>query len=427
MTTSATPPDATGESHPDATASSSSDAPAGQGERATAGQGERAGHVVIEGGERATASQGVEGASGGMAGGGAEDDRRAEDDAGPEGIEAADEVIDAEDAGLTSPTSYPLAGTGGPPPGIDPSPLSIHWWNLPRWALMTYRAERRYYRRLDRPRKLTSRRLAASFMPHLESPIFLIGAARSGTTFLGDCVGRVPEISYHHEPPATKAAGRYVYEGDWGFRRTRWFYRLVYAWLLRVELDGGRRLCDKTPTNALLVPFLDRAFRNARFIHIIRDGRDAAASHMRKPWLRQDAAASGQREPGGYLHGPWAPWWVEPDRVAEFETTSDAHRMIWAWRRYTEAALRDGRALGPGRYLELRYETLVTKPQEEGEKILAFLGVTGDRSRRLFQEALARAEEGSLGTWRHSFNPAEVAQIRAEAGDLLEQLDYADW
>jgi hypothetical protein len=340
-------------------------------------------------------------------------------------------VTDTHGDASVAPTSPVAAaavapGRGGPPPEIDPTPTSIAWWNLWRWAKLTYKAERRYYRRLGRGRKLTSSRLAASILPPISRPVFVIGAARSGTTFLGDCIGHLPEISYHHEPPATKAAGRHVYEGLWSYRRSRWFFRTVYAWLLRVELDGDLRFCDKTPTNALLIPFLARAFPDAQFIHILRDGRDASASLSKQPWLRADAARSGKREPGGYLHGPWAPWWVEKDRVREFETTSDAHRMIWAWRRYTEAALRDGPPLGPARYHELRYEDLVTNPREEATRILDFLGISRPSSRKAFLLATDRAKEGSMGSWKRTFNAAEMAEIEADSGELLRTLRYAD-
>lgn len=324
------------------------------------------------------------------------------------------------------------ASTGGTAPvspsrtDLDRSPTPITWLNLPVWALRTLRAERRYYRKLDRAPRLTSKRLAASLLPSIDRPIFVIGAARSGTTFLGDCVGHLPEVSYHHEPPATKAAGRYVYEERWGTGRARWFYRSVYAWLLRVELDGNLRFCEKTPTNALLIPFLDGAFDGAQFIHIVRDGRDAAASHIRKPWLRADAGGSGVREPGGYLHGPYAPWWVEKDRRDEFELTSDAHRMIWSWRRYTEAALRDGGALPADRYLELRYESLVADPKREGERVLDFLGIERPRSRGAFLEAVQRAEEGSSGSWRRTFDADDLAQIETDSGELLRRLGYTD-
>ncbi len=308
----------------------------------------------------------------------------------------------------------------------DVSPTPIAWYNLWRWALETYKDDRIRYGRLHRPRRWTSASLSASIFPDLDRPVFIIGAARSGTTFLGKCIGALPELSYHHEPIATKAAGRYVYENLWGFRRSRWFYRSVATWLLRVHRDGGLRFCDKTPTNALLIPFLDEAFKGAQYIHIIRDGRDAAASHMNRPWLRADAKGSKEREPGGYLHGPHAPWWVEPWRRDEFETTSDAHRMIWAWRRYVEAAQRDGAPLGPDRYLEVRYEQLVADSRGEGDRILEFLGIRRARSRELLLTALTGAEGRSVGAWRRAFSLTQLAEIEADSGRLLRALGYAD-
>ena len=240
----------------------------------------------------------------------------------------------------------------------------------------------------------------SSVKPALREPIFLFGAARSGTTFLGECMGSLPEVSYHHEPVATKAAGRNVYEGTWSYRRSRMFFRGVYAWLLRYQLEGGLRFCEKTPTNAFLLPFLGRAFPDALFVHIIRDGRDVAASHIREPWLRADSALLGRREPGGYLYGPWAPWWVDAADRTAFETGPDELRMSMAWRRYTEAALTDGPALGPDRYLEMRYEALVADPAAEGNRLLDFLHVEDRASRQAFLAALGRADPRSVGSWR---------------------------
>ena len=102
------------------------------------------------------------------------------------------------------------------PRDVHPGPVPIRLLDLPGLARKTARAERRYYQKLDRHRPMTGRRALGVDPSALRQPIFLIGAARSGTTFLGDCVGRLPEVSYHHEPPATKAAGRYVYEGRGG-------------------------------------------------------------------------------------------------------------------------------------------------------------------------------------------------------------------
>lgn len=335
------------------------------------------------------------------------------------------EAIESDQA-LSSSSAEPRGKDPVLPSGIDPEPLPIGIADMYRLARHTYRAERRYYLRLDRHRPMTLQRLLASVYPRLRRPIFIVGAARSGTTFLGDCIGRIPEITYHHEPPATKAAGRYVYEDLWSYRRSRWFFRLVYRWLVRVERDGDLRFAEKTPTNIFLMPFLARAFPGSQFIHIIRDGRDAAASHMNKPWLRAEDAASGIREPGGYLHGPYPKFWVEPERRDEFLRTSDARRMAWAWRRYTESGLRHGQELGPERYHELRYEEFVGEPSEHGQRILDFIGIGAEESRRLFLAACMRADESSVGTHRSTFYPSEMDEIDAEAGELLRSLGYVD-
>lgn len=331
-----------------------------------------------------------------------------------------------EPPGVASPRSsleWMAAATAA---GLDPRPTPVDargMFDLYRRTLKTERINRR---KLGRPRSWSLGAVAASIKPALRDPIFLFGAARSGTTFLGECVGRLPEVSYHHEPVATKAAGRNVYEATWGERRSRLFFRTVYSWLLRYQLEGGLRFCEKTPTNAFLLPFLAETFPGARFVHIIRDGRDVAASHIKEPWLRADSALVDHREPGGYLYGPWAPWWVASEDRTAFEVGSDELRMSMAWRRYTEAALRDGPALGPERYREVRYEALMADPAAEGAGLLDFLHVEDGSSRQSFLAALGRADPASVGTWRTAFTSRQLAVIEADCGPLLRRLGYID-
>ncbi|MBA2570150.1 MAG: hypothetical protein H0V04_03095, partial [Chloroflexi bacterium] len=59
--------------------------------------------------------------------------------------------------------------------GLDPRPTPISFTNLWRWAHLTWRAEKVYYRRLGRPRNRRAGRLLASVFPSLERPLFLIG------------------------------------------------------------------------------------------------------------------------------------------------------------------------------------------------------------------------------------------------------------
>ncbi|MBX3029502.1 MAG: sulfotransferase [Chloroflexi bacterium] len=310
--------------------------------------------------------------------------------------------------------------------GLDPTPTPITLRSLPDLCRRTHKTERISRRTLGRRRRSDPGSLLRSVMPSLDGAVFLVGAPRSGTTFLGDALGHVPEVSYHHEPVATKAAGRYVALGLWSPARSRRFFRMVYRWLLRYGLDGGRWFAEKTPTNAFLVPFLAETFPGSRFIHIIRDGRDAAASHLQKPWHRADSALSGRREPGGYLYGPWAPWWVPVAERAAFESGPDILRMSMSWRLYTEAALQDTSSLGSDRHLELRYEDLVRSPGVVGERILDFLGVERAASRERLRDALATADPGSIGRWRELLDPAAQAVLLQDAGALLRRLGYLD-
>ncbi|MCP4592599.1 MAG: sulfotransferase [bacterium] len=308
---------------------------------------------------------------------------------------------------------------------LDKTPTqsrAVNWLNSPYWWARTLAEDWVSYRRGPLPRSASS--LGDRLSGKVLQPIFLIGAARTGTTFLGECLAALPEVSYHFEPVGTKAAVYHVYDGRWSYERARRFYRCLYGWLLRIHLDGHLRFAEKTPRNCFIVGFLRRAFPDAQFVSIQRDGRDAALSNSKRPWLQAAYAGSGRRDPAGYLYGPYAQFWVEPERREEFESTTDIHRCIWAWRRYTESARADLQGVPPEQHHELRYEDLVTNPAEEAERLLAFLGITDSESRASFHQTVAKANPRSVGAGRRELTDAQLDQIEREAGGLLQRLGY---
>lgn len=292
---------------------------------------------------------------------------------------------------------------------------------IPLLAAKTVVADLRYSPGHQRRRSVA--RLRASIRPDLGAMVFVVGAPRSGTTFLGEALAAIPEFSYHFEPVIIKAAVPYVYAGEWSPERAASLYRRTYRWLARVRLDGDLRQVDKTPQNAMIVPFLAGAFPDARFVHILRDGRDVASSWSRKPWLDPAGAALGRHEPGGYRYGPVARFWVEPDRVAEFETTTTPHRCAWGWRRHVAAARSAGRQLPPHRYVEVRYEDLVADPGRVGGTLLDFLEVE-EGSRPKAMEVLGRARDDTGGRWRDEWSDRDLDLVLAEIGPLLAELGY---
>jgi Sulfotransferase family len=303
----------------------------------------------------------------------------------------------------------------------EPQTPDLTWRRAMRLGVLGVASDVRDRRRDPALRNPVS---ARALDPRLHRPVFVIGAPRSGTTFLGSCLGRLPEISYHYEPRLTKAAARCVYDGSWSARRAAAVFRLSYSALLLAALDGGHRFAEKNPENSFLVPFLAAEFPGAQFIHIVRDGRDAAVSHAEKPWLAAASAVSGQRGMAGQLHGPRARWWVEPPRREEFAQVSDIARSAWCWRRFTEAALDGVAKLPPGRAVEVRYEAMVSDPAATADHLAGFLG-TSPGGRGELRAAMARARPDSVGRWRATLSGQDVAEVEAEIGPLLTRLGYA--
>lgn len=307
------------------------------------------------------------------------------------------------------------------PSPAPPAHLQLTPWRL---AVLTARglvSDRRERRRerAGRPRR---RPTAAVLSPRLREPVFVLGAPRSGTTFLGSCIGALPEVSYHFEPRVTKAAARMVYEGTWSERRAGRVFRLSYRLLLLAAGDGGRRFVEKNPENCFVVPFLVRTFPDARFVQIIRDGRDVAVSHAEKPWLSARSAGSGRRGRGGQAWGPWARWWVERERADEFAAASDLTRTAWSWRRFTSVARAALAELPPDRVLTVRYENVVRHPDEAARTIAAFFGHAEPPASLV--AALATADPKSIGRWREALDDEGLADVEREAGPLLRELGY---
>jgi hypothetical protein len=163
------------------------------------------------------------------------------------------------------------------------------------------------------------------------------------------------------------------------------------------------------------IPTFHALWPEAKFVHIIRDGRDVCLSVLN--WKK------GERTAGRY-----ASW--EEDPVS---TTA-----LW-WERKVRKAREDGAALGPGLYHEMHYEDLVDDPQRECKRLCEFLGVPYDDAMIRFAEGKTRTDlpnprktpkkawlpiTSGMRNWRTEMPVKDVERFEAAAGNLLEELDY---
>ncbi|MGE3175370.1 MAG: sulfotransferase [Planctomycetota bacterium] len=175
---------------------------------------------------------------------------------------------------------------------------------------------------------------------------------------------------------------------------------------------GKRHGGEKTPDYVRRMPALHGMFPRAKFVHIIRDGRDVALS------------ASAWAEPG---NGPRRFELFEEEPVA---TTA----MWWAWQ--VSSGRRAGEQLGPEFYRELRYEQLIDDPEGTLQGLCEFLGLPFDPAMLRYHEGRASYEPRQsaksawlpptrgLRDWRSQMAIEDVLAFESLAGELLGELGY---
>jgi hypothetical protein len=274
---------------------------------------------------------------------------------------------------------------------------------------------------------------------------FVCGCPKSGTTWVQLMLDRHPEVSCAGESQLVVLVQKFsrLIEDHNTFQRQRnetifgdvpglapfpeiahdderWLYAQMIARLLgrTVRKPGVRAIGDKTPNVADHLGWLRGVLREAKFIHVIRDGRDVAVSGWH------------------HLHR------TSPDEQLAQKLVFRDYAVLVAqlWRETIERA-RTVAADMPDRYLEVRYEELQTDPDRELERMLGFLGVAQDAAVRQDCIAASRFEtltgrapgredaraflrKGVSGDWRNWFDPELAAAFAAAAGPLLIALGY---
>lgn len=181
------------------------------------------------------------------------------------------------------------------------------------------------------------------------------------------------------------------------FRLVRRFVEGMF--LPGMTKEGKNRFLEKTPSNLLYMPELLAVFPEARFVHMVRDGRDVAASILANDF-----------------------WPINPGRL--METTNNLPKTIRNsaifWREFLSYGRDVGRQLPPGTYMEVRLEDLVADPERTLDEIAEHVGVQPEP--RLSR--LVDPERAHVGRWRQAFSEEDLQVFESEAGDLLMEFGY---
>ena len=137
----------------------------------------------------------------------------------------------------------------------------------------------------------------------------------------------------------------------------------------------GLRLLEKTPKNALRVPFLNAAFPDALFIYLYREPRESLSS-MIAAW-----------ESGRFVTYPRLPeWGGKPWSLVltpEWRSLDGAELpeiVAQQWRMASEILLSDLDKLPAERWAVVGYHNLIAEPQRRSSGSASLRGWTGSRS-----------------------------------------------
>lgn len=292
-------------------------------------------------------------------------------------------------------------------------------------------------------------------------PVFIVGAPRSGTSLLYKLLCLHPAAAWisnwHRRLPAVSqvavlnrlatgmpdrrraawfgvdGANAYVYgqrralwqrlmpmpvEGEPVFRwcgltqtgttgphatpRLRRTYDVVARW------GGGAVVVNKRIANNRRIPALLEAFPDARFVHVVRDGRAVAYSLSRVDWWPDEQIWWYGGQPGDWAAEGRDPW----DLAAEH------------WVREVDVVDRGLAAPArAGQVLALRYDELVDDPLGTLHRVAAFAGMPPDSAwvDELRQLSYPRRDD----RWRNALEPDAVARIEAIQRDRLGALGFS--
>lgn len=300
--------------------------------------------------------------------------------------------------------------------------------------------------------------------------VFIVGSPRSGTTILGELLDKHHHIRQWYEPYFVwdhffrRASDDERTEADATPQVRKWIYRNFARYKMRSKCSV---LIDKSPRNSLKISFILKILPQAKFIHLLRDGRDVTLS-INKEWLRRQNIIQNPLSKGRFNYGEAyhviheflsrQPFLKDKLRALWFEThghlidkKKHLNRLRWngeigwgprfkGWERiYEQSSLlefnayqwfhcvqrieSDWKLIQKNNGLIVRYEDLIQAPLQKITEILDFLGL--DPSKTFF-ELLPKLKSDNYNKWKTQFSKEDLKKISPILSPQLKKFGYAE-
>lgn len=259
--------------------------------------------------------------------------------------------------------------------------------------------------------------------PPPSAPIFIVAAPRSGSTLLFETMAASSQLcTVGGEAHWLVESIAELRPGAPGVDSNRLTSRdvtpaiadnIVEQILARLQNHRGEplsepascRFLEKTPKNALRIPFFDRIFADARFVFLWRDPRENLASII-------EAWRSGLWKTYNNLDGFAGPWsLLLPPGWRAMNGKPLEEIAAWQWQQANTIVLDDLAQLPRERWTTLRYDELLRDPPRAIERIFGFLSLEID-------PPLAERVQSSLPHSRYTLTAPDPQKWRAHAASI---------
>ena len=280
-------------------------------------------------------------------------------------------------------------------------------------------------------------------------PVVIIGAPRSGTNMLRDVLVKLPavgtwpcdEINYiwrygnkHHStdefsPEMARPKVKKYIRNQFGKIQSKYAYTLIV---------------EKTCANSLRVGFVHEVLPQAKYIFLVRDGRDVVASAMSRwkapldiPYVLKKARYLPIADIPYYAvqfllnHiyrkfsndkrvSSWGPKFAGMAEILQEKTLSEVCAIQWAC--CVQKAEKDLSSMKYDRVFLLKYEEFVFNPVRELQRLSNFLLIKVKRD--TVANIVSSVNDSSVGKWKRDLNKHIIKKVMPYISTTLDNYGY---
>lgn len=281
-------------------------------------------------------------------------------------------------------------------------------------------------------------------------PIFIIGAARSGTNMLRDIITQLPQFAtwdcdeinpiWRH---GNLSHPNDVFTAEMATPNVKAFIRKEFTKI--AKRYDAKYIVEKSCANSLRVPFLNAIFPQAKYIFIYRDGRDTVVSAAKR-WkadfdlnytlkkLRYVPLSDFLYYAGKFGKNRVKQIFSQKKQLSfwglhleNMEALLDEHTLYeicaLQWKAAVEMSDQAFSTMSDEVTLRIRYEDFVISPKKEFKRLLSFVDF------KLIdpevEKMLVHVSAKSIGNYKKELSKDELTSINQLLKPTLERFGYA--